>query len=203
MRSYFEVPVIEGVASGPTSDELKHFGAALASYGSTPLFHMVGITPEAGRLADVVDPTMAARRIGADELAAYRNRYQVSDDTLHVVVFAAPQLSLMELRQLGALLDGREVHASVTLIATTSPELKSAADRMGITEQITAAGGLLLEGVCFYQMHAKEIGAANGWRRLMSNSAKLINILGGYDYETVLGTMARCVDSAVAGRIVR
>ena len=33
--------------ASPSSDELKHFGAALASFGSTPLFHMVGVTPEA------------------------------------------------------------------------------------------------------------------------------------------------------------
>ena len=33
---------------------MKHFGAALASYGSLALFHMVGITPEAQRLDDVV-----------------------------------------------------------------------------------------------------------------------------------------------------
>jgi hypothetical protein len=37
----------------------------------------------------------------------------------------------------------------------------------------------------------------------MSNSAKLVNILGGYNYETVFGSMRACVDSAVAGRIVR
>ena len=34
---------------------MKHFGAALASYGSVALFHMVGITPEAQRIADVMD----------------------------------------------------------------------------------------------------------------------------------------------------
>jgi predicted aconitase len=203
MRSYFEVPVIEGVASAPTSDELKHFGAALASYGSTPLFHMIGVTPEAGRLQDVIDPGSLSRRIGKADFEAYNARFNPADDTLHVVVFAAPQLSLIELQRLGALLDGRAVHPSVALIATTSPELKGAADRMGITAQISDAGGLLLEGVCFYQMHAREIGAANGWRRLMSNSAKLINILGGYDYETVFGSMEACVDSAVAGKIIK
>ena len=98
---------------------------------------------------------------------------------------------------------GRRVHGGTTLIAATSPEIKNAADRMGITAQIEDAGGLLLEGVCFYQMHAREIGDANGWRRLMSNSAKIVNILGGYGYEPVLATMERCVDCAVAGRIVR
>lgn len=202
MRSYFEVPVIEGIASAPTSDQIKHFGAALASYGSTPLFHMVGITPEADRISDVIDEQAPAIRISDADIATYRASLMPSDDTLHVVVFAAPQLSLIELQQLGGLLDGRTVHPSVSLIATTSPELKAAADRLGITRQIDGAGGILLQGVCFYQMHAREIGEANGWRRLMSNSAKLVNILGGYDYETVLGSMESCVDSAIAGRIV-
>ncbi|MEL6746994.1 MAG: aconitase X, partial [Pseudomonadota bacterium] len=45
--SYWQVPAIEGITNVPTSDALKHFGAAMASYGSTPLFHIIGITPEA------------------------------------------------------------------------------------------------------------------------------------------------------------
>ena len=36
----------------------------------------------------------------------------------------------------------------------------------------------------------------------MSNSAKLVNILGGYGYEPILASMERCVESAVNGRIV-
>ena len=74
---------------------------------------------------------------------------------------------------------------------------------MGITEQIEDAGGIVLEGVCFYNMHAREIGEANGWRRLMSNSAKIVNILGGYGYEPVLSSMENCVASALAGKIVQ
>ena len=50
---------------------------------------------------------------------------------------------------------------------------------------------------------AREIGDANGWRRLMSNSAKIVNILGGYGYEPVLAPMERCVESACSGRIMR
>ena len=204
MDSYWTVPVIAGVDGAPTSDELKHFGAALASFGSTPLFHMVGVTPEATSLAAVFDgPPPAPIRITRADIDAFYDSYGVADDRLDVVVFAAPQLSLFELQRLGRLLDGRQVHDDTTLIAATSPENKKAADRMGITAQIEDAGGILLEGVCFYQMHAREIGDANGWRRLMSNSAKIVNILGGYGYEPVLATMERCVDCAVAGRIVR
>ena len=37
----------------------------------------------------------------------------------------------------------------------------------------------------------------------MTNSAKLVNIIGGYGYQPVLGTMEACVETAVAGRIRR
>ncbi len=49
-NSYWEVPVVSGLDAPPNSDELKHFGAALASFGSVALFHMPGVTPEAPTL---------------------------------------------------------------------------------------------------------------------------------------------------------
>ncbi len=202
MKSYFEVPVVEGVEGRPTSDEIKHFGAALASFGSTPLFHMVGVTPEAPDLASVFDGSPPdARPITATHLADFFKDFGAKDDRLDVVVFAAPQLSLFELEMLAGHMKGRKIHDKVTLIAATSPEMKSAADRMGITGTIEDAGGIVLKGVCFYQMHAREIGEANGWRSLLSNSAKIVNILGGYGYETHLADMGECVDAAVAGRL--
>ena len=72
-----------------------------------------------------------------------------------------------------------------------------------ISKKIERSGGIILEGVCFYNMHAREIGEANGWKRLMSNSAKISNILAGYGYETVLSTMEKCVESACQGTIVK
>jgi hypothetical protein len=71
---------------------------------------------------------------------------------------------------------------------------------MGLTEVIEAAGGIVMKGVCFYQMHAREMGEARGWRRLLTNSAKLANIISGYGYAPVLADMEACVDAAVAGR---
>ena len=46
-QDYFAVPVFHGFRRTPTADELKHLGAALASYGSMGMFHFVGVTPEA------------------------------------------------------------------------------------------------------------------------------------------------------------
>src|SRR5262249_33162642 len=51
---YSQVPAVIGIERVPGPDELKHFGAALASFGSVALFHIAGVTPEAMRLDDVV-----------------------------------------------------------------------------------------------------------------------------------------------------
>jgi hypothetical protein len=116
-----------------------------------------------------------------------------------VVVFSAPQLSLYELRALAALCDGRRFVRP--LLAVTSPQVKPDADRLGFTQRIEAAGGEVLSGMCFYQSYAREIAEARGWKRLATNSAKLVNILGGYGYVPLLASMEACVDAAVSGRL--
>jgi predicted aconitase len=201
---YWQVPAIVGIDRVPSSDEMKHFGAAVASYGSVALFHMVGITPEAQRIADVMssDETLRAHEIGEADVRAFQASYAREIDAVDLVVFSAPQLSLVEMRQLAGLLDGRR--ASIPLLAVTSPQVKPDADRMGLTARIEAAGGTVLSGMCFYQSYAREMAEANGWKRLATNSAKLVNILGGYGYRPALLSMEACVDAACAdGRIGR
>jgi hypothetical protein len=73
---------------------------------------------------------------------------------------------------------------------------------MGLTGQIEAAGGTVLAGMCFYQSYAREMAEANGWKRLATNSAKLVNIIGGYGYVPALMSMEACVAAACTdGRI--
>jgi predicted aconitase len=196
--------VISGLDVKPGSDQLKHFGAALASFGSVAMFHMPGITPEAPTLSEAFGGRAIpdAEVIDDDAFQAFDRAYAAQGEKLDVVVFSAPQLSLLELEQVAGLLNGKRVAATTTLIAATSPEIKFAADRMGLTRRIEESGAVLLSGVCFYQSYAREMAEANGWKRLMTNSAKLVNIIGGYGYLPTLGSMERCVDSAVAGRVV-
>jgi len=207
-NSYWEVPVVGGVEGWvegpPNSDELKHFGAALASFGSVAMFHMPGVTPEAPTPADAFAgrPAPQAVSIGAGDFEAFYAGYAAAGDKVDVVVFAAPQLSLIEMQQLAGLIDGRHIHPETSLVVTTSPEIKFAADRMGLTARIETAGGIVAAGVCFYQSYAREMAEANGWQRLLTNSAKLVNIIAGYGYKPTLASMERCIDSAVAGKIV-
>ncbi len=194
---YWRVPVITGFDQVPGSDEMKHFGAAMASFGSVAMFHIDGITPESANAFD--GPPPPALPVGQSDIATLIAEYATGGDAVDVVVFAAPQLSLLEMRMLADRLDGR--HVTVPLLAITSPQIKPDADRMGLTARIEASGAMVLSGMCFYQSYARELAEANGWRRLATNSAKLTNILGGYGYTPVLLSMDQCLDAACSGRI--
>ena len=195
---YWNVPVIEGIDRAPGSDELKHFGAAMASFGSVALYHLVGITPEASRFKDVAGKGMRKHIVGRREVKALQQSYAV-DKKVDVVVFSAPQLSIFELRALAQLCDGRKF--KLPMLAVTSPQVKPDSDRFGYTQRIEAAGGTVLSGMCFYQSYAREIAEANGWKRLATNSAKMVNILGGYGYTPMLASMEECVEAAQTGRL--
>ncbi len=201
--SYWDVPVIENVEGPLSSDELKHLGAAMASYGSVPLYHLVGITPEAPELSSVCNPgNLAAEAVTEQEFSEFLGSYGSKGDKVDVVVFSAPQLSLLELAELATILDGKTVHRDTALLAVTSPVVAADARRLGISGRIESAGGRVLQGMCFYQSYAREMGEANGWTTLLSNSAKLVNIIGGYGYRPALASMRDCVAAAVAGEIV-
>jgi predicted aconitase len=194
--NYWAVPYLEGLQDIPGSDALKHFGAAMASFGSIALYHLAGMTPEADECGGAALPL--SQTIGESEVRALQSAY-ASGGEVDVVVFSAPQLSLYELRVLAALCEGRRFVKP--LLAVTSPQAKPDADRLGLTQKIEDAGGLVLSGMCFYQSYAREIAEANGWKRLATNSAKLVNILGGYGYVPLLASMERCVEAAESGRL--
>jgi hypothetical protein len=149
--SYWEVPLIEGMAAVPGSEALKHLGTAMASFGSVALFHMPGITAEDPGFAA---PTAAPVAIGRTEIDAFLSRYAAPGDKLDVVVFGAPQLSLFEIEAVASALDGRRIHSDTTVLVTTSPEIKHAADRMGPDPadrgrgRRRRAGHLLLPELC-------------------------------------------------------
>ena len=202
--SYWNVPLLRGIHSAPTSDQLKHFGAALASYGSVPLFHMDGITPEAQNISTLLTDrhfSLPTETISSGDIKTFYTQQGRYKGKVDVVVMAAPQLSLLEMKNIAEMMAGRRVHADTDFVVATAPEVKAACDRMGITKTLEGAGVILLEGVCFYQMYARETGYANGWKNLVSNSAKLVNIIQGYDYVPVLATTEQCVDAAVSGSL--
>lgn len=201
-QDYFAVPVFNGAGKRPSADQLKHLGAALASYGSIGMFHMVGVTPEAPTLKAAFGgskPREVVTITNGDIERVYAS-YSARGIPLDLVVFSGPQQSLFEMKALAGLLDGRKVKHGNQLFVTTSNGVKSAATKLGYLDQIEAAGGVVLEGVCFYILQSiARIRARNGWSNLVTNSAKLANIISAHKFNTILRRTRSCVEIACTG----
>jgi len=204
LASYWKVPVIDGIAERPDAISLNHLALCLASYGSHAMFHVVGVTPEARDAQDAFGgPPPEPAIVTQADIDAFHREYDGDGEPLDVVALGAPQLTMPEVYAAAETLAGRKVHENTTLLLYTPLEIKEACQRAGIAQQIEGAGGLLVHGPDFFATFAKEIRAAHGWTRLMTQSVKTANITEGYGYQPVAASLADCIESAVAGRIVR
>ncbi|MGY0658749.1 aconitase X [Bordetella bronchiseptica] len=203
-QDYFAVPVIDGYGKTPMSDELKHLGASLASYGSMAMFHMVGATPEAPTLEAAFGGAApaAAMTVTDADLQAVFDAYQYKDGGANIVVFSGPQLSLYEMQSLSERFAGRRVAPGMAAVVTTNHMIYSDAKRLGYVDVLEAAGVTILQGVCFYILQRlSKIREENGWTNLISNSGKLVNTITAHRFNTVLRRTADCVDIACTGEL--
>ncbi len=200
---YWQVPVLTGIRRLPSGDALKHFGAALASYGSCAMYHLVGVTPEARDEAEAFRGRApeASHLVDDAALRALYRSYPAERAEVDVVVFSGPQLSVLELRRVAELLCGRRIHPDTALVVTTNFANREMAARLGYVQAIEEAGGWVLSGVCWYIMEPARMAAAFGWRTVLTNSAKVANIIGGYRLTPILRRTEACIEAAVAGRL--
>ena len=99
-----------------------------------------------------------------------------------------------------------EIYSDVDGVYSTDPSVVADARHLPVVsypvmQEMSAAGAKVLRGTCFYNQYAREIGEANGWKRLLSNSTKIVNIISGYGYQPALASMETCIAAAVAGEI--
>jgi predicted aconitase len=194
-QDYFAVPVFHGFHRIPTADELKHLGAALASYGSMGMFHFVGVTPEAPSKLPPEKMT-----VGEKDIAAVYAGYNLGEGDARLVVFSGPQQSLLEMKRLAELFRGRKVQGSC--FVTTNGAVLAQSRDLGYAQAIEQAGVTILQGVCFYILqNLSPMREKNGWRNMVSNSAKIVNIIGAHRFNTILRRTADCVAIACTGKL--
>jgi predicted aconitase len=203
-RGYWNIPSIELVnRPGPVSDELKHFGASLASFGSMAMYHIVGTTPEAptfeaaNRDREILDEF----EISQDDIDSFMARDFSNGGSVDLVIFTAPQLSFFEIKHIADRLQGRKVADSVHLLITTNSLTCEAIREQGHLNAITDAGGVVLRGTCWYVMDPAAQRAHFGWGNLVTNSAKLVNIIRAHGYAPALRRTDDCIDAALTGKV--
>ena len=196
-QDYFAVPVFHGYRRTPMADELKHLGAALASYGSMAMFHFVGVTPEAPTDLGFLSEKMI---VGEKEIQSVYSGYSLGDGDARLVVFSGPQQSLLEMKRLAELFHERRIKDGAACFVTTNGAVLAQSRALGYAGILEKAGVTILEGVCFYILqNLSPMRSRNRWTNMVSNSAKIVNIIGAHRFNTILRRTKECVEIACTG----
>ena len=197
------IPVIANLGVVPTDDQLKALGAAAASSGAVAMFHIAGVTPEAPTLAAAFHHKKPSQRIPVTlEMltGVYRGLTTSRDDHLNFVAVGCPHFSLDEIRKLAELMAGRRRHPDVRFIVTTNRRNRDLAREAGYLDTLLAFGCQLTLDTCILATPMLD----RSLRSMMTNSGKFAYYAPGMlDLRVTYGSLEECVDSAVAGRVVK
>ncbi len=202
LNSHYRVPAILGLPQACNEDDLKAISAAASSAGSVPLFHAVGITPEAPTLASACQDQAPQQTIELTLADLQASRAQLGGNTASALVGVAlgtPHFSFSEFERLVALLDRRSIYPGLVFYLTTSRHVHQLAQEQGWIDLLQQAGVRIVTDTCTYFSPA-----VNGLRgKIMTNSAKWAYYAPGMlPVEAVIGSLAECVESAVSGSVV-
>jgi predicted aconitase len=198
------VAAILGLPADVDEDRLKALGAAAAATGAVGLFHAVGRTPEAPDLETACGGRRPERRIAltapmlAQARAGLSTAPVAAGAPIDAVAVGSPHLSETELRGLAALFAGRR--SRVPFYACTGRHAVEGEARADVAARLRDAGVTLVLDTCVVVTPVM----AEGTGLTMTNSGKFAHYMKpNTGRDVVFGTLADCVESAVAGRIAR
>ncbi len=187
-----------------TMDNLKQFSATAASSGGIALFHLIGITPEAQTMEMAFggkEPQEIAY-IGLKEIQEARAELcnEEEQGPIDLVSLGCPHFSCAEFQDLENAMAGRRVHPDTALWVFTSRANLANVESSGLLDRIKRLGVQVFADGCLMEYPT----ATWGTKSIMTNSGKF----GTYCFNKVgihpvFGNLRDCVETAIAGKVIR
>ncbi len=166
--------------SKPSKDELKSLGAAMAASGAVALYHVEGVTPEAGKYESPKE------NITIEE-GQIKEVYATGEPNL--IAFGCPHSSVDELENLARLLGGKKVKKEVWIC--TSRAIKERHPEL--IKRIEKSGAKVFCDTCMVVSPASERFSC-----MMVNSGKahkyVPNLCG---VKSIMATTEECIEAAL------
>jgi len=170
-----KVPYFWGIKDADV-DQLKALGAAMAASGAVALYHVEGLTPEAG----LMNPSgLEEIEVGDRELREAYEKLNTGKDP-DIIILGCPHASLKEIATLACKLEGKRLRKPLWIC--TSRITKEAATRMGFTGLIEKAGGKVVADTCAVVSPIERMG----YRTTAVDSGKAANYLPGFCKQQVV-----------------
>ena len=197
-----EIPLICGLEGRAVShDDLKAFGAAFATTSAAPMFHVLGVTPEAATAEAVLGEGCRVVRVTLQDLADTWEELNIArTPEVDLVSLGNPHFSLTEIEALARLCEGRRIADGVRLIVTCGRDVFRVAEARGLIGQVRDFGGTVLNDTCWCFISEPVVPASV--RAIATNSGKYAHYgppVVGKPFH--FASLTRCVDAACTGRI--
>ncbi len=183
----------------PTPEELLYFTAESSTSGAVPMFHMVGITPEAPTLeaafaGNASEEEFHVTRADLDEMERL-----VSDPggKINLVMVGCPHYTYTQLREVSDIIGNRRIHDSVHFWILTSWDAIELARRSGHLEAIERSGIRVVADTC---MDQPPFDAFKG-KLNMTDSAKCAHYQKRRGLPFVLRRIDQCIEAAIKGSV--
>jgi predicted aconitase len=196
------IPVILGLDKlGLSTDDLRAFGAAFATVSSAPMFHIVGVTPEATTLEAVATSDFTTIQVKPSDLCTSWDKLNSAptNQPLDLVSLGNPHFSLPELRKLADLCQERKKADSIAVIVTCGRSIYKLAEQAGLVDRLQSFGVQILTDTCWCMVTEPVIPRKA--KTIMTNSGKYAHYGPGLTGRGMyFGSLAGCVDAACSGR---
>jgi predicted aconitase/predicted aconitase with swiveling domain len=195
------IPVIVGLEqTAPSQDDLKAFGAAFATTSSAPMFHILGVTPEAMTMDDATNGAdIPVIHVGIEDLLqSWQELSNAQDPSVDLVSLGNPHFSLNECEALAALCQGRTKHEDVALVVTCGRDTYEKAQTAGILHALESFGARFVTDTCWCMIIEPLIPPSA--KTIMTNSGKYAHYGPGLTGRRFhFGSLAACVEAACTG----
>ena len=177
-----KIPVVKGLRKA-TLDELKQFGAALASSGMASMFHYKR-EPENIKELEVV-------AVERKEVEATIERLSSSKFKPDMIFIGCPHCSLQEIEKLASLIQGKKLKNKIEFWICTSKYIKNKAKEY--IKIIESSGAKVLTDTCAVVTWTDKLGI----KKIATNSVKAAHYLPTMNKaEVLLASMEECVKIA-------
>jgi hypothetical protein len=198
-----KIPVIMGIPKSVTNYQLVLLGSTMSSIGAVPMYHILGVTPEAKTLEDAFGgkkPTETLE-IGREDIRKEKeNVCTIGGGKVDLVAIGCPLLPISKVAEIAGLLRGKKVDPNVELWIYLPPFVKMFSDIMGYTKMIERAGGKMAVGACFIDLPDE---AFSRFDTVMTDSGRLAYTTPSVTPKTnvMIGSLKECIDAATEGYV--
>ena len=192
-----DIPVLTGLTATPSQEALTNLGAELNTAGAVPMYHIVGVTPEAPTLRDALggrEPRRIVRVTEADLLKTRESMFEPGGP-IDFVMFGCPHHTIDQVRRISLMVDGKSLARELWVL--TSSYTHEMARRMGLCEIIERAGGRVVPDTCVDQPTWTHLAGKKG----ATDSPKCAYYLKRRNMSFVVRSLTDCVTAALTGEI--